>query len=530
MRLFSKTAALLLTLSLLSTGNLNTNNSFAESSAKTASTTCESPLRAPLMALGRGLMKTRYQTTINGSEVFNGPQQGVLVLANHPGFTDPPLLISELDRFIKLRPLMKETVTRNAPVKAVANIMRAVLIPDMDEDGRKGAGAAQAAIQSIIDALARGENIILYPSGKIYRSSLEKIGANSAVDRILQALPNTRVVLARSRGLWGSSFGFGATGESPEKTLLKKSLPRAILSIITGGIFFAPKRKVTIDVVEAKDLPRGQGKLAINRYLENFYNEDAPPAMKVPYFWWQGSKPTVIAERKKTENSTNAGLLETVDPATRKAVYEYIAQKVGSNKIKDSDSLEANLGMDSLARVELLVWMGEKFGREVTEASQLKTVGEVLLAAEGKIASNGTVELKPVNKKWFYNDSPDEKLSVPAGNTIPEVFMAQARRHPNRAAIADQISGVLTYRDVVARIMLLKPLIEKIAGDNERIGIMMPASVTATVLTLAAQFAGKTPVMINFTAGKNNIAEAVKLLRPRRCSINLRPPALIWPI
>ena len=500
----------LLIISTLSIGNLNTNTAFSATNQTQTSESCESPLRRPLMSLGRQILKTRYQTTVRGSDVFNGPQQGVLVLANHPGFIDPAIMITQLDQFIKVRPLMKENVARHPVTKAVARITRAVLIPDMSEEGRGGVAAAQAAVQSVIDALARGENIILYPSGTIYRQQNEKIGANSAVDRILKALPKTKVVLARSRGIWGSSFSFGLTGESPVKKLLTRTIPRAIMSIVSGGIFFAPKRKVEIDFVEAKDMPRDQGRLAINRYLEKFYNEDAPPAMKVPYFWWQGSTPTVVENKKSTASNDRSALLSSVDPETRRAIYEFITQKLGDAKISDEDLLEAKLGMDSLSRVEMLVWVGETFGREVPEASELKTVGDVLLAAEGKIASTGTVELKPVKANWFYNESPDAKLSVPEGETIPEVFLAQARRHPNRAAVADQISGVLTYRDVVGRIMLLKPLIEELAGDSDRIGIMMPASVSATVLTLAAQFAGKTPVMINFTAGKNGVTEAIK--------------------
>ena len=56
--------------------------------------------------------------------------------------------------------------------------------------------------------------VVLYPSGRVYRQYLEDVGANSAVETILRELPDVRVVLVRTRGLWGSSFSWAAGREA----------------------------------------------------------------------------------------------------------------------------------------------------------------------------------------------------------------------------------------------------------------------------------------------------------------------------
>ena len=51
-----------------------------------------------------------------------------------------------------------------------------------------------------------------------------------------------------------------------------------------------------------------------------------------------------------------------------------------------------------------------------------------------------------------------------------------------------------SYRDLVTALLLLRPVFARMPGSF--VGIMLPASVAASLATLAALFAGKTPVMI----------------------------------
>jgi long-chain-fatty-acid--[acyl-carrier-protein] ligase len=96
---------------------------------------------------------------------------------------------------------------------------------------------------------------------------------------------------------------------------------------------------------------------------------------------------------------------------------------------------------------------------------------------------------------------------------VADLFMAMVRRCPSQVVIADQQSGTRTYRDLVTALLLLQPAFARLPG--EFVGIMLPASVAATVSTLAALLAGKTPVMINWTTGPRGVRHALELLGVR---------------
>ncbi|MBN1844729.1 MAG: AMP-binding protein, partial [Sedimentisphaerales bacterium] len=91
---------------------------------------------------------------------------------------------------------------------------------------------------------------------------------------------------------------------------------------------------------------------------------------------------------------------------------------------------------------------------------------------------------------------------------------------------ADPVSGVLTYRDLVRGIYILRNRIRAFPG--EYVGIMMPASVGVGVMYLAAIFSGKVPVMINWTLGAKMLLHTVesvpvgRILTSRRLVERLR--------
>ena len=114
-------------------------------------------------------------------------------------------------------------------------------------------------------------------------------------------------------------------------------------------------------------------------------------------------------------------------------------------------------------------------------------------------------------KKWFTLPGPPQFPERIEHETLGHAFLDQARQRPNEAVIADRISGVKTYRDLLQGIFVLRK--EILQFSDEYIGIMMPASVGVNVMYLATMFSGKIPVMINWTLGRKNLRYCVESLR-----------------
>jgi 1-acyl-sn-glycerol-3-phosphate acyltransferase len=69
--------------------------------------------------------------------------------------------------------------------------------------------------------------------------------------------------------MWGKSY----TGKSPQ---LMKVLMRSIGYIIANGIFFVPKRDISIEFVDMTDMLKEWHALGLdlfNQKLEEYYNE-----------------------------------------------------------------------------------------------------------------------------------------------------------------------------------------------------------------------------------------------------------------
>ena len=55
-------------------------------------------------------------------------------------------------------------------------------------------------LMGVSQALDNGDSVLMYPSGKLMRSSLELLGAASGVKRALESCENIQIVLVRTRG------------------------------------------------------------------------------------------------------------------------------------------------------------------------------------------------------------------------------------------------------------------------------------------------------------------------------------------
>ena len=456
-----------------------------------------------LAMLVRAMLWLRYRVRVAGVDAVAAKGRGgILFLPNHPALVDPLILFSHLYPDFAPRPLADRDQVELPVLRTLTDRLRVLTIPDIMLYGGKGREQIEEALSEIIESLQEGDNVLLYPAGHILRHRFEDLGANSAVEVILDKAPNARVVLIRTRGLWGSSFGHGQ-GKAPKIGLV---LRRGVLRLFANFLLFSPRRPVSVTLTEPEDLPRDADRVELNRYLEAFYNEDADHNTYVPYTIWERGG---IRQVPEPERKTIEGSLDDVPETVRELVLTQLREMTDQEEIGPDLRLANDLGLDSLARTDLILWIESEFGFPVNDPETLRTVGDVLLAACGMGVGAGLAELKPVPRAWFSDGGTDSRLTLGQGETLTDAFLTQAKHAASRIIVADQISGARTYRDLITAIMVLKPEIE--AYEGERVGIMLPAGVAATVSYLSTLFAGKTPVMLNWTVGSRNLTHALEV-------------------
>ena len=458
-----------------------------------------------LTFLGRTLLKLRYRVRIEGLEVILAKgRKGILLLPNHPAYQDPAILLTNVFPFLRPHILADKDNMAKPVIRRLIGRIGVIPIPDPALHGETSLAEVAQVLKGCSEGLRQGENYLLYPAGHIYLSRFEDLGGNSAVETILSQAPATRVVLIRTTGLWGSSFS-KAVDRHPD---WGKCILHGFRSLLANCLFFGPRREVRIELVEPVDFPKGADRMVMNRYMEAFYNQDAPGARYVPYTLWESGSARDMPEPvlQKLE-----GNLEDVPGSIREQLHGKLAELTGKTEFPDAALLARDLGLDSLARMELQLWIEHEFGHEVPDPEALQTAGDCLLAACGKAAGLTQSELKPPPASWFKARLP---MAVPAGDTLTEVFLRQVARDPDRPAFADLQGGQKSYRDLLTAILALKPHIE--ALQDQRVGVMLPASGAAVVAYLAVLFAGKVPVMVNWTAGSRNLIHGLELLGVNR--------------
>ncbi len=466
-----------------------------------------------LVYILKAIIRLRYRVRITGMDAIEKKgKTGILFLPNHPALIEPIILACYLYPKFRVRALADETQANRFFIRYLSRRINVLTIPDLIESGSKSTGKVREVITQCIEALKDGDNLILYPAGRIYRRNSEQLGANSAVERILNALPENRVVLVRSKGFWGSGFSW-ASGYRP---FVLPVLLKGLKSILLSGIFFTPRRKIDIELFEPENVPCHADRKEINTYLEAFYNRTLERNTYVPYTIWERGGTRILPEPEKT--SLKDTLLQ-VSPVIQKQVIHKLQDMTGINQILSDMLLVNNLGMDSLAIVELITWLETEYGYSNIEADSLHSVEDVLLAASGLAVSTGENKSLKIPARWFKNPPCPCRPENLKTMTITNAFLYHAKRQPDKVAIADQIAGVKTYRDMVIAIMLLKKHFMRLEGDY--IGIMLPASATVSIVYLAVLFAGKVPVMINWTGGIRNLKHSLDSLKVK-CIITVQ--------
>ena len=461
------------------------------------------PLRWFLWALLRFLLSLRYKVRVNGKrEVFQKPGP-YLFLPNHPSLVDPPNIIVHLWPTFRMRPLLLETNFQNPVLGPFAWFLRAIRLPDLTKASAEDRRRTQQAVDEVVAALKAGENVILWPSGRISRDGSEQLGGARAAADVLAAMPNVTVVLVRTRGLAGSMFGW-ADGK-----------PRPILSILARGfglllanlIFFTPRRRVTVTLEaftpDARPEPTRE---KINPWLERWYNADTPreaPTYVPRHFLFAPRTHEFPPPPPPTEFD-----LSKVKPETRAIVAQLIEEKIKRPLAASENTAEAtfmNLGMDSLDAMEVTHAVEQRFGFN-SEAIPT-SIGALWALAEGLQEKSPP---KPPPPGWFDPVPDNEPLSIP-GETVAEAFLNQAFARRKMVIVADDLAGGVTYEKLIVGASAMAARFRDIAAPN--VGLMLPASVACDLAFLGLHLAGKLPVVLNWTTGPGNLAHAAKVMQ-----------------
>lgn len=458
-------------------------------------------LRA-LWLIARLVVPFRYRVRVHGQERLRGLQAPVLLLPNHPGYIDPVLILTYFYEPLRPRPVLYEDNFRSPILRPLVRLLRAVPIPELDRPSLKAQERTGRAIAEVIEGLRRGENFVLWPSGRVQRDGVERLGAARALTDILKAVPEASVVLMRTRGVWGSSFTY-ATGRTPR---LGRCFRDGLLWLAANLLVFMPRRRVdiTIEPLDRARLPELE-RDPVNRWFEAWYNVDGPERPTyVPYHFLFGPGSRAFPSAPAPAE----GELDTdhIRPETRLAVAEILAEELGQpmtdHELAPPTLLE-DLGLDSLRRMDLALAVEQRFGFSADPAPV--TVGQLMALAEGLAEKPPP---PPPAPEWFRPPSDDGPPRI-LGRTIAEAFVARALADRRGLAVADDLSGVVTSERLLVGARVMARRFARLPTVN--VGLMLPASVACDTMFLGLSLAGKIPVLLNWTTGPANLSHAARL-------------------
>jgi long-chain-fatty-acid--[acyl-carrier-protein] ligase len=461
------------------------------------------PILKVLTFIMQCLLKLRYRIDVKGLDKIDSSRDGILFLPNHPAEIDPVILSAILIKRFNPHPVTIEDFYFMPGVNIIMKLVGAIPMPNMDKGvGRFKQMRIKQRIQEISNTLNEGKNVLMYPAGKLMRSGLESLGASSGAKRLLEMNPNCKVVLIKTKGLYGSSF---STAQSGGKTPnLFQTIKNAFKILLLNGVFFTPKRLLEIEVEEAPKSVVELNKKGLNQSLENFYNKDIDNDQ--PHFvsrlFWKKDFPKI---EKINKNQSNE--LAHISSEKQKQIINSFSKqfKFNENDLTLNTDLANDLGMDSLLKAEVLLWLDDCYDINDVELNEINTLADIIQVITGKRNNSNTTEIK-TNPKWIDTNRPE--VVMPKANSIQEAFLMSADRLSNHVAIADEISGVLDWKKLKMACLALSQIIKELPSKN--IGIMLPASNAATITTFATLLANKTPVMLNWTVGKKNLEHAVE--------------------
>lgn len=103
------------------------------------------------------------------------------------------------------------------------------------------------------------------------------------------------------------------------------------------------------------------------------------------------------------------------------------------------------------------------------------------------------------------------QLRKPSRRPLHREFIWSMRRYPFRLAMADQTRPHVSSLQALIGSIVLARVLRSYWQDQERVGVLLPPTVAAALVNVAAPLCGKTIVNLNYTVGKSGLEAAVRL-------------------
>ena len=458
----------------------------------------------------RSAIWLRYRINIKGLDSIQrkNPKSGFLFLPNHPAEVDPVFLIVMLWPYYRTRPLVIQYFFEMTLINPFMKLVNALAMPNMNGSSNKWKlHQVEKLFSTIVEGLKKGEHFIIYPAGRLKLEGKEVVGGASMVHTLLKEFPDVNVVLVRTTGLWGSAFSRALTGKVPP---FGKKLLEGFVHVLKNGIFFQPRRDVTMEFeIAPSDLSFKGGRLELNQYLERWYNKKKDPLKLVSYTFWKETLPKV----KVTKEGQLVYVKRRVPKKVRGdviAMLKALSHCQGKD-IKDDFDLWTDLGLDSLDLAKVHTFLDDTYDVVDLAPEELQSVEDVLQAAVGRKKFVDEPERKKRGVKWPKELS-RKPIEMPEGETLQEVFLRSCDRMGKRTACSDGMMDVcLSYRRLKMSALVLSLEVKKLPGKY--VGVMLPSSVAAYICILAVLFAKKVPVMLNWTVGFRALDHAADITK-----------------
>ncbi|MFR6520093.1 MAG: 2-acyl-glycerophospho-ethanolamine acyltransferase, partial [Bilophila wadsworthia] len=172
------------------------------------------------------------------------------------------------------RPLGDERQVEQPVIRTLTRLIGTISIPDLRREGRTAESGVHEALERVAGVLRSGGNVLLYPAGGLTRTGRERLGGNRGVYSLRGLVPDVRLVLVRTTGLWGSSFSW-ARGTAPDSLKLARACSNTAQRHI---LYAAPLVRISVSEPELPGRPMMR---TLNEALETFYNADMAPALAV---------------------------------------------------------------------------------------------------------------------------------------------------------------------------------------------------------------------------------------------------------